>query len=80
MIDTIVNQVTSGRWLMTVAAAIILVHVAWACPDKVDKVIDICKDIVIFYFVVKQTTAPNTVSTSTVSTTTIDPVKPTEVK
>lgn len=50
-VDIVVGQVTSGRWLLTVAAGICLVHFAWSGMN--DKVIDLIKDIVIFYFVVR---------------------------
>lgn len=51
-LDIIVRQLTSGRWIMTVAAAYILIHSAKTSSDP-SKIIDICKDIVIFYFVVR---------------------------
>lgn len=51
-IDIVVGQITSGRWLLTVAAGVCLVHFAWSAENK-DKVIDLIKDIVIFYFVVR---------------------------
>ena len=51
-IDIVVSQITSGRWLLTVAAGVCLIHFAWSADNK-DKVIDLLKDIVIFYFVVR---------------------------
>lgn len=57
--EVIIGQVTSGRWLMTVAAAICLIHFSWSFPpEKLDKIIDIIKDIVIFYFVVRDVSKP----------------------
>lgn len=56
-IDIVVSQVTSGRWLLTIAAGVCLVHFAWSAENK-DKVIDIIKDIVIFYFVVRDANKP----------------------
>lgn len=54
IIDFLCRQLLSGRWLLTVAAAVILVHWSWTFPsDKVDKLIDIVKDIVIFYFIMR---------------------------
>lgn len=57
-LDIIIRQLTSGRWIMTVAAAWILVHYATVNTVQADKIIDICKDIVIFYFVVKNSMPP----------------------
>lgn len=55
-VDMVLSQFTSGRWLLTIAAGVCLVHYAWTLPvEKQDKVIDLIKDIVIFYFVVKST-------------------------
>lgn len=65
-VDIVVNQVTSGRWLLTVGAGICLIHFAWA-PENHDKVIDIIKDIVIFYFVVRDVSKPQDNKTTTVS-------------
>ncbi len=56
-VDIVINQVTSGRWLLTVGAGICLIHFAWT-PENHDKVIDIIKDIVIFYFVVRDAGKP----------------------
>lgn len=59
-VDIVVGQVTSGRWILTVIAGICLVHFSWAAKDvnEADKIIDIFKDIVIFYFVVRDVTKP----------------------
>lgn len=54
-VDIVVSQVTSGRWLLTVAAGVCLVHIAFSSENK-DKVVDILKDIIIFYFVVRDAT------------------------
>lgn len=51
-VDIVARQVTSGRWLMTVAAGVCLIHIAFSTDNK-DKIIDILKDIIIFYFVVR---------------------------
>lgn len=51
-VDIVVNQITSGRWILTVIAGICLIHIAWSAEDKT-KIIDIVKDIIIFYFVVR---------------------------
>lgn len=53
-VDIVVRQITSGRWLLTIAAGACLVHYAWsATPDVHEKIISVIKDIVIFYFVVR---------------------------
>lgn len=51
-VDIVVSQVTSGRWLLTVAAGVCLIHFAFTTGNQ-DKTIDLIKDIVIFYFVVR---------------------------
>ena len=54
IVDFVVRQVSSGRWILTIAATVILIHWAWVLPsDKIDKLLDIVKDIVIFYFVMR---------------------------
>lgn len=53
-VDMVLKQCTSGRWLLTVAAGVCLIHFAWINPNN-DKLMDILKDIVIFYFVVRDT-------------------------
>lgn len=60
-VDIVVNQVTSGRWILTVIAGICLIHFSWSAKsvDEADKIIDIFKDIVIFYFVVRDVSKPN---------------------
>ncbi len=57
-VDIVVNQVTSGRWILTVIAGICLIHFSYSAKsvDEADKIIDIFKDIVIFYFVVRDVT------------------------
>lgn len=74
--NIIVTQLTSGRWILTVAASICLVHFAWAIEDK-SKVIDIIKDIVIFYFVVKNAMptggSNEKVNTASSNTNAVDP-------
>lgn len=56
-VDMVLSQFTSGRWLLTISAGVCLVHFAWVLPpDKLDKIIDLIKDIVIFYFVVREAT------------------------
>lgn len=62
-VDIVVGQVTSGRWLLTVGAGICLIHFAWT-PENHDKVIDIIKDIVIFYFVVRDASKTTTTVTT----------------
>lgn len=62
-VDIVVGQVTSGRWLLTVAAGICLIHFAWGTDNK-DKVVDLLKDIVIFYFVVRDNKPTNQESKS----------------
>lgn len=54
-VDMVLKQFTSGRWLLTIAAGVCLVHYAWVLPpEKQDKIIDLIKDIIIFYFVVNK--------------------------
>ncbi len=54
-VDMVLKQFTSGRWLLTIAAGICLIHYAWVLPpEKQDKIIDLIKDIIIFYFVVNK--------------------------
>lgn len=57
-VDIVVSQVTSGRWLLTVAAGVCLIHMAWNAENK-EKIIDIIKDIIIFYFVVRDSSKSN---------------------
>lgn len=58
-VDIVVRQVTSGRWLLTVSAAVCLIHFAWTTPlTEQDKVLSLIKDIVLFYFVVRDVTKP----------------------
>ena len=60
-VDMTLRQFTSGRWLLTIAAGICLIHFAFTWPpEKQDKIIDIIKDIVIFYFVVRDAITPKT--------------------
>lgn len=79
ILDFIARQVFSGRWILTVASAGILWHVAHQSPDKVDKIIDICKDVVIFYFVVKNTVDALPKNTQTTETKTTSTIPTTEV-
>lgn len=51
-VDIVVSQITSGRWLLTVAAGVCLIHFAFTTENH-DKTVDLIKDIVIFYFVVR---------------------------
>lgn len=56
-VDMVLAQFTSGKWLLTIAAGICMIHYAWTLPvEHQDKVLDLIKDIVIFYFVVKNVT------------------------
>ncbi len=58
--DIVISQVTSGRWLLTVAAGACLIHYAWTSDAAgKDKTLDLIKDIVIFYFVVRDASKPN---------------------
>ena len=68
-VDIVVNQVTSGRWILTVLAGVCLLHFAWTASNP-DKIIDIIKDIVIFYFVVRDAAKPNGTTTQTTTQTT----------
>ncbi len=72
-VDIVVNQVTSGRWILTVIAGICLIHFSWAAKDvgEADKIIDIFKDIVIFYFVVRDVAKPTDKPSSTTIQSTI---------
>lgn len=63
-VDIVARQVTSGRWILTVISGICLIHIAWGSEDKT-KIIDIIKDIVIFYFVVRDVAKSETKSTDT---------------
>lgn len=65
--DIVVGQVTSGRWLLTVAAGVCLIHFAWAASDP-SKIIDIIKDIIIFYFVVRDAAKPTVQPNQTTET------------
>lgn len=59
-VDIVVSQVTSGRWLLTVAAGACLIHYTWSADaTQKDKVLDLLKDIVIFYFVVRDASKQN---------------------
>lgn len=75
--DIVVNQITSGRWILTVIAGICLIHFSWSVKsiDEADKIIDIFKDIVIFYFVVRDTSKPNGQETKITETKTTSEVK-----
>lgn len=57
-IDIVVRQMTSGRWILTVAAAYILIHYATQSnsPTDAKDIISLCKDIVLFYFVMRDLT------------------------
>lgn len=55
-VDIVVGQVTSGRWILTVISGVCLIHIAWSSDDKT-KIVDIIKDIIIFYFVVRDTSS-----------------------
>lgn len=57
-VDMCLAQFTSGRWLLTVIVGVILLRSVWVNPEHMEKIIDICKDVVIFYFVLRPTT-PN---------------------
>lgn len=82
-VDIVVGQITSGRWILTVLAGVCLLHFAWTAANP-DKIIDIIKDIVIFYFVVRDAASPKTtnggkdekVSSSVTTVSTTDTVKP----
>ncbi len=73
-VDIVVNQITSGRWILTVIAGACLLHFCWASKtiDEADKIIAILKDIVIFYFVVRDTNKPSTPTAVNTTTTTGD--------
>lgn len=53
-VDMVLKQCTSGRWLLTIAAGFCLIHFAFIAENH-DKLMDIIKDIVIFYFMVNKT-------------------------
>lgn len=46
----ITGQVTSGRWILTVAAAVIMVKTCWSHPDKVVEFKEIIAVIIYAYF------------------------------
>lgn len=84
-VDIVARQVTSGRWLLTIAAGVCLVHIAFSTDDK-KQIMDVIKDIIIFYFVVRDN-APSIMgkplidsgapkATVTQTTATIGEVKP----
>lgn len=49
------NKILSGKFIFTVVAAILLFSGTMKGMFPPDKVLDIIKEVVIFYFVVKQT-------------------------
>lgn len=55
MKELIAKKVFSGKFVFTVIAGILLYHGTISKLFAPDKVLDIIKDVVIFYFVVKQT-------------------------
>jgi hypothetical protein len=59
MKELIIKQVTSGRFIFTVIAAFLLYHGTVTGKFAPDKVLDIIKDVVIFYFIVKQSLTQN---------------------
>ena len=52
------DRLMSGRFLFTVIAALLLYHGTVTGKFPPDKVLDIIKDVVIFYFIVKQALTP----------------------
>jgi hypothetical protein len=50
------NKLFSGRYFLTIVAGVLMLYGTIAGVFPADKVLDIIKDIVIFYFVVKQIT------------------------
>lgn len=48
--DKVLGQFTSGRWILTVAAAIIMVKTCWNHPDKVVDFKEIIAVIIYAYF------------------------------
>jgi hypothetical protein len=49
------SKLFSGRFVFTVVCAVLLFHGTISGKFPPDKVLDIIKDVVIFYFIVKQT-------------------------
>ena len=49
-VDMVVAQFTSGRWLLTVAAAVILVKVCWGNIDRAKEFKEIIAVIIYAYF------------------------------
>ena len=52
------QKLLSGRFIFTVVAAFLLYHGTITGKFPPDKVLDIIKDVVIFYFIVKQALTP----------------------
>jgi len=48
------DKFMSGRFVFTIVAACLLYHGTIVGKFNADKVLDVIKDVVIFYFVVKQ--------------------------
>ncbi len=73
-VDMVVRQFTSGRWILTVAAAIILVSVCWGNVEKAEKFKEIIAVIIYAYFqrndrgTENKTTETKSTSTSEVKT------------
>jgi len=55
MFERIVDKLTSGKFVFTVVCAALLYHGAVKGLFPADQTLSIIKDVVIFYFVVKQT-------------------------
>lgn len=53
IIDKFIDKTSSGRWILTIIAGIILIKLAWLTPVN-EKIYDLVKDIVLFYFLVKR--------------------------
>jgi len=52
------SKLTSGKFIFTSICAVLLLWGTMAGKFPPDKVLDIIKDVVIFYFVVKQAMTP----------------------
>jgi hypothetical protein len=52
------QKLLSGRFIFTIVAAFLLYHGTITGKFPPDKVLDIIKDVVIFYFIVKQALTP----------------------
>ena len=53
LVKEVLFRVTSGRFIFTVVAAVLLFHGSLQGKFQPDQVMSLIKDVVIFYFVVK---------------------------